>query len=64
LSAPRVLVVDDEAAVVKVLSAILEQEGIVCAQAGGAAEALERLKEVPYDLVITDLRMPGMMGSP
>ncbi len=62
MSAPRVLVVDDEAAVVKVLSAILEQEGIVCAQASGAAEALERLKEVPYDLVITDLRMPGDDG--
>jgi len=60
--APRVLVVDDEVAVVKVLSAILEQEGMLCAHAGGAAQALERLKEVPYDLVITDLRMPGEDG--
>jgi two-component system response regulator AtoC len=62
MAAPHILVVDDEPAVLKVLVAILEQDGLTCAQAGGAAEALERLNEVPYELVITDLRMPGQDG--
>jgi two-component system response regulator AtoC len=62
LPTAQILVVDDEPAVAKVLSAILEQEGMVCAQAGGAAQALERLRAIPYDLVITDLRMPGEDG--
>src|SRR5262245_31337051 len=57
-----VLVVDDDPAVGKVLSAQLAQAGINCRHAPDAAAALALLREHPVDVVITDLRMPGASG--
>jgi two-component system response regulator AtoC len=57
-----VLVVDDDPAVGKVLSAQLAQAGIACRHAPDAASALALLREQPVDVVITDLRMPGASG--
>ena len=57
-----VLVVDDDPAVGKVLSAQLAQAGIACRHAPDAAAALALLREQPVDVVITDLRMPGASG--
>jgi response regulator RpfG family c-di-GMP phosphodiesterase len=58
----RVLVVDDEAAVVTLLCARLIMEGYECASASNAEEARARLEEQHFDLAICDLRMPGMSG--
>jgi putative nucleotidyltransferase with HDIG domain len=58
----RVLIVDDELAVRKVLAAMLEQAGITCVSAGGATEALRVLQTRPIDAVIADLQMPGNSG--
>ena len=57
-----VLVVDDDAAVSQVLAALLVQDGIEAACAASGGEALELLAARGFDLVITDLRMPGMDG--
>jgi len=58
----RVLLVDDDAAVRTVLAALLRQAGVEPVEAESARSALERLAEGSIDLVITDLRMPGMDG--
>jgi DNA-binding NtrC family response regulator len=62
MAEPRVLVVDDESSLRVTLAANLELEGFVVVEAEGASEALARLEEGPFDLVISDIRMPGMHG--
>jgi DNA-binding NtrC family response regulator len=59
---PHVLIVDDEANVLKVLRAIVEQAGCRAVPCSSAEEALRRVRIDDPDLVITDLRMPGIDG--
>src|SRR5450631_88075 len=60
---PRtVLLVDDDSSVLKVLGALLEQDGLEPVLAGSGLEALAVLEGRPIDAVVTDLRMPGMDG--
>jgi DNA-binding NtrC family response regulator len=54
----RILVVDDEAAQRQVVSEILADEGHETETASSGSAALERLRAQPFDLVLTDLRMP------
>jgi DNA-binding NtrC family response regulator len=58
----RVLVVDDEPAQRDILRTILEAEGYAAATAGNGVQALVALREGSFDLVLTDLKMPGMSG--
>jgi CheY-like chemotaxis protein len=59
----RVLVVDDDPVVGKSFHRVLSQDkGYVVITAHNAAEALERMRESEYDLVVTDIKMPGMDG--
>jgi CheY-like chemotaxis protein len=58
----RVLVVDDEDAVRDVLVDMLEAHGHSVVSAACGAEGLEKLAEVPYDVLFTDLSMPEMDG--
>ena len=57
-----VLVVDDEASVRSGLVAMLQSWGYECSSAASALGALEQLREVDRDVVIADIRMPGMDG--
>jgi len=62
-SAPRsgsVLVVDDERAVAELIHETLETEGHRVTQAHDVREALDRAADTPFDLVVVDLKMPGM----
>jgi two-component system NtrC family sensor kinase len=56
----RILVVDDESALAQMLSEALERDGHEVITAGDGGEALQRLAEGPFDLVISDVKMPGM----
>jgi CheY-like chemotaxis protein len=58
----RVLVVDDDAGVRYTLCAILEAGGHTVESAPDGATALRRLQAGGLDLVLTDLRMPGLDG--
>ncbi len=60
--APRILVVDDEESVCDVLSHVLRREGYEVVTAMRGDEALRLYTENPFDVVISDLRMPGMDG--
>jgi DNA-binding NtrC family response regulator len=58
----RVLVVDDEKAMVLALKGLLSREGYEVETAGGGAEAVERIERGRYHVVITDLSMNGVGG--
>jgi excisionase family DNA binding protein len=58
----RVLVVDDEAAIRDLLSKTLALAEYDVDLAPDGRTALERLRIIPYDLLITDLKMPGIDG--
>src|SRR6185436_18666819 len=59
---PRILVVDDDANLLRVVSMRLDREGYRVATAESAQKALALLDTSPTQLVLTDLRMVGMDG--
>ena len=59
---PRVLVVDDEASIRDLLSKTLALAEYDVDLAPDGRTALDRLRIIPYDLLITDLKMPGVDG--
>ncbi len=59
---PQILVVDDSISIRKFLSGLLTQNGYQVEMAKNGHNALEKLNEQEYDLVITDLEMPHMTG--
>jgi excisionase family DNA binding protein len=59
---PRVLVVDDEASIRDLLSKTLALAEYDVDVSPDGRSALERLRLYPYDLLIADLKMPGMDG--
>jgi putative nucleotidyltransferase with HDIG domain len=57
----RILIIDDEPNILSVLNSLLSEQ-YECKTATSAAEALEYLKEETYNLVLSDIMMPGMSG--
>ena len=57
-----ILVVDDDRQILEVVKRILEREGIVAHCVESGEEALEKIKERTFSLMITDLNMPGLDG--
>ena len=58
----RILVVDDNPAMADTLADILEVKGFTVHVAASGADALQILKEAPVDILLTDVKMPGMNG--
>lgn len=58
----KVLVVDDDPVVGKSFNRVLTNKGYLVINAQNAAQALEKLREEEYDVVYTDIKMPGMDG--
>lgn len=65
INGKSILVIDDDAALLRALSKVLSGEGAVVASANWADEVMERLaeKQGGFDLIITDLRMPILNGQ-
>jgi response regulator RpfG family c-di-GMP phosphodiesterase len=59
---PRILIVDDEKVIREILSDFLAMEGYVVRAVEDGLAALKELRLRPYDLVISDLKMPNMGG--
>lgn len=62
-SPPRILVVDDNHLIRRLLDLVLENAGYVSIGAESGEAALEIAREMPPDLFIVDEAMPGMKGS-
>ncbi len=60
--ADRVLLVEDDHTVRALVRLLLEDDGLVVVEAATGAQAVERFEAEPVDLVLLDLRLPGMNG--
>jgi DNA-binding NarL/FixJ family response regulator len=58
----KILVVDDEASVRSLLSRILEKDGYQCTTVSDVRKARTSLKETHFDLLLSDIKMPGESG--
>ena len=56
----KVLVVDDDAVVGKSFNRVLSQKGYLVTTAQNAHEALKQVREQSFDVVFTDIKMPGI----
>jgi len=56
------LLVDDEPAILTVLTQVLEDEGFIVSTATSGEEAVRVLKTKPFDVIMTDIRMQGISG--
>jgi putative two-component system response regulator len=61
-SRPRVLCVDDESVILQILRRLLEVQGFEPVTCGDPLQALSIFTEGAFDVVITDIHMPGMDG--
>ncbi|MBP8645042.1 MAG: response regulator [Syntrophobacteraceae bacterium] len=59
---PRVLLVDDEERYRTTLAKLLTVQGLSVSSVGSGLEALDELKKGGYDVVLLDVKMPGMDG--
>ena len=59
---PRVLVVDDDALVRRGLARVLGAAGFAVVEAGGGREAVQLAEATPFDVVVSDIQMPGGGG--
>jgi len=62
LGAARILIVEDEAKIAALLADYLQAAGHVTEILGDGAQALERLRQSPPDLLVLDLMLPGLDG--
>lgn len=61
-SKPKLLIVDDEERFRITLSKLLKSRGLDVSHVGSAQAALEELRNNDYDVVLLDVKMPGMSG--
>ncbi|MBM3297891.1 MAG: response regulator [Candidatus Aminicenantes bacterium] len=59
---PRILIVEDEKPLCLLYREELEKEGYEVTTVLDAASALQALEKTPFDLVVTDIRLPGANG--
>jgi len=60
--AKKILVIDDEELVVASLIKLLKKSGYSAVSARNSSEAMEKIKEADFDLIVADVRMPGIDG--
>jgi DNA-binding NtrC family response regulator len=58
----RIMVLDDEAIVCKRLKPALEKQGYEVDTFTQSSEAMEQIRQIDYDIIITDLKMKGIDG--
>jgi DNA-binding NtrC family response regulator len=61
-AAPRILIIDDERSILDTVQILLRGEGFDVTTSHKPREALDQLPDLQPDVVLTDIRMPGMNG--
>ncbi|MET0516091.1 MAG: sigma-54 dependent transcriptional regulator [Nitrospiraceae bacterium] len=61
--AGRILIVDDDTEMRELVRDVLQDRGHTCSCAGSGREALQQLRQEEYAVILTDLRMKGMLGT-
>jgi diguanylate cyclase (GGDEF)-like protein len=56
------IIVDDDERLLEIFKKALSLEGYQCETASSAESALELINNMPFDIMLTDIRMPGMEG--
>jgi len=59
----KILVVDDENYMREIVRRALENNGFLVEEAADGKAALQMIRRYPYDVIVTDLRMPGSPGE-
>jgi len=59
---PKILLIDDEDLVVRSLEKLLKKEGYEVVPVRDGASAIKKVEESPFDLIVTDIRMPHLNG--
>lgn len=59
----RILIIDDEKQILNMLAQALGRKGVLVDTARSGQRGLEKIHAFPYDLVITDIKMPGISGE-
>ena len=58
----NILVIDDDGMIVKTIGSLLKREGYVVDISETGQQAIEKIRTVDFNLIITDIRMPQMDG--
>lgn len=58
----NILLIDDEELVIKSVSKLLKKEGYEVTVCRSGAEALDKIREAQFDLIVCDIRMPTLNG--
>lgn len=58
----QVLVIDDDASILGIVSEVLEDDGYKVSTAGSGEDAIELLRDNQYSLILSDIRLPGING--
>ena len=59
----KVLIIDDEKVLLRMLRQMLAKTGFVVDIAESAVEGIEKIHNTSYDLILTDIKMPNMSGN-
>jgi len=62
MAAAQLLLVEDDNAMREMLESLFRQEGYVVSEAASASAALELARETDFDVVLSDIKMPGKSG--
>ncbi|WP_045222328.1 response regulator [Desulfonatronum thioautotrophicum] len=62
MSKPKILLVDDETRFRTTVSKRLAERGQDVTAVGSGLEAIESVKQTPFDIVVLDVKMPGLNG--
>jgi DNA-binding NtrC family response regulator len=60
---PSVLVIDDDATIRELLNASLAEDGFVVESAQSGSEGLAKVRQTPFDAIVTDLNLPDIKGT-
>lgn len=58
----RILIVDDEPPILQLLNDVLDLEGYIAETVDNAIDALDMMKTRNYNLILMDIKLPGMTG--